>query len=75
MDIVNDRELNARLTDLGNVEWNKSLLAHTRCPFLRAAAAARKLDIKNGDNHNGKAVLKATVHSVSEAGGGPERSP
>jgi len=67
---VKDPELDARLAALP-VSWDKSLLAHTRCPFVRAAAD--KLDIDNGHNLNKpepKRVLIAMVDSVSNAGGG-----
>lgn len=48
--------------------WDKSLLRNTRCPFLRAAASAGKLDIKNDQNLQKKDVLVATVASVKSAG-------
>lgn len=73
MPIVRDPGLDARLEELDQVDWDKSLLEHTRCPFLRAAAAAGQLKIRNGKNLNEpqpKPVLIATVDSVSQAGGG-----
>ncbi len=65
---LQDPGLNARLDDLGEVSWNKSLLQNTRCPFLRAAAAAGELSIENGNNVQSKPVLVATVDSVKKAG-------